>query len=48
MSPSVMETVSDVVETATPYVVGAAAAVGGLMLNIGKGVATMLVNAPGP
>jgi len=48
MSPSVMGTVSDVVETATPYVVGAAAAVGGLMLNIGKGVATMLVNAPGP
>lgn len=48
MSPSVMETVSDVVETATPYVVGAGAAVGGLMLNIGKGVATMLLNAPGP
>ena len=48
MSPSVMEAVSDVVETATPYVVGAAAAVGGLMFNIGKGVATVLVNAPGP
>tara|TARA_R100001163_G_scaffold50652_3_gene38116 strand:- start:2768 stop:3631 length:864 start_codon:yes stop_codon:yes gene_type:complete len=48
MSPSVMGTVSDVVETATPYVVGAGAAIGGLMLNIGKGVATMLLNAPGP
>lgn len=48
MSPSVMETVSDVVETATPYVVGAATAVGGVMLNVGKGVATMLLNAPGP
>ena len=48
MSPSVMETVSDVVETATPYVVGAAAAVGGLMLNVGKGAATMLLNSPGP
>lgn len=48
MSPSVMETVSDVVETATPYVIGAATAVGGVMLNVGKGVATMLFNAPGP
>lgn len=48
MSPSVMETVSDVVETATPYVVGAGAAVGGVMLNIGKGIATTLFNAPGP
>ena len=48
MSPSVMETVSDVVETATPYVVGAVVAAGGLMLNIGKGVATMLFNTPGP
>lgn len=48
MSPSVMETVSDVVETATPYVIGAATAVGGVMLNVGKGVATMLLNAPGP
>lgn len=48
MSPSVMETVSDVVETATPYVVGAATAVGGVMLNVGKGVASLLFNAPGP
>ena len=48
MTPTVMETITDVVETATPYVVGAAAAVGGVMLNIGKGAATMLFNAPGP
>lgn len=48
MSPSVMETVSDVVETATPYVVGAATAVGGVMLNVGKGVASLLFNTPGP
>ena len=48
MSPSVMETVSDVVETATPYVVGASAAVGGLMLNMAQGAASLLFNVPGP
>jgi len=48
MSPSIMETVSDVVETATPYVVGTGAAVGGLMLNMAQGAASLLFNAPGP
>ena len=48
MAPTVMESIAEGVETATPYVVGAATAVGGVMLNIGKGVATMLLNAPGP
>ena len=48
MSPSVMETVSDVVETATPYVVGAGAAVLGVGLNIFKGGARLLFNTPGP
>jgi hypothetical protein len=43
MTPTVMETVSDVVETVTPYVVGAATAVGGIMLNIGKGAARTLL-----
>ena len=48
MSPSVMETVSDVVETATPYVVGTAVAAGTLMLNMAKGAAGLLFSAPGP
>lgn len=48
MSPSVIKTVSDVVETATPYVVGAATAVAGVMLNVGKGVVSLLLNTPGP
>ena len=48
MSPSVMESVSDAVETVTPYVVGAGAAVGGLMLNMAQGAASLLFNAPGP
>ena len=48
MSPSVLETVSDVVETATPYVVGAGAAVLGVGLNIFKGGARLLFNTPGP
>ncbi len=48
MAPTVMESIAEGVETATPYVVGAATAVGGVMLNIGKGVASLLLNTPGP
>lgn len=48
MSPSVLKTVSDVVKTATPYVVGAGAAVLGVGLNIFKGGARLLFNTPGP
>jgi hypothetical protein len=48
MSPSVMETISDVVETATPYVIGAGAAVLGVGLNIFKGGASLLFNTPRP
>ena len=48
MAPTVMESISEGVETATPYVVGAATAVGGIMLNAGKGVINLLFSTPGP
>ena len=48
MTPTVMETITDVVETATPYVVGTGAAVLGVGLNILKGGASLLFNVPGP
>lgn len=48
MAPTVMESISEGVETATPYVVGAGAAVLGVGLNILKGGASLLFNAPGP
>jgi hypothetical protein len=48
MSPSVMEIAGDAIETATPYVVGAGVAVGGLILNMAKGAASLLFNTPGP
>jgi len=48
MAPTVMESIAEGVETATPYVVGTGAAVGGLMLNMAQGAASLLFNAPGP
>lgn len=48
MAPTVMESISEGVETSTPYVVGAATAVGGIMLNAGKGVINLLFSTPGP
>lgn len=48
MAPTVMESIAEGIETATPYVVGAGTAVGGLMLNMAQGAASLLFNAPGP
>lgn len=48
MSPDVLAIAEDVVETATPYVVGAGAAVLGVGLNIFKGGASLLFSSPGP
>jgi len=48
MAPTAMESIAEGVETATPYVVGAAAAVLGVGFNIFSGGVRMLFNTPGP
>ena len=47
MSPTVMSSITEGVETAVPYVVGAGAAILGLGLDVTKGVANLIFNPIG-